>query len=42
MILNNLVALKVFTGTHQSLLESNDYYQAMVANQKTAGLAEGV
>jgi ABC-type multidrug transport system fused ATPase/permease subunit len=25
-------------GTHQSLLESNDYYQAMVANQKTAGL----
>jgi ABC-type multidrug transport system fused ATPase/permease subunit len=29
-------------GNHQSLLESNDYYQAMVANQKTAGLAEGV
>jgi ABC-type multidrug transport system fused ATPase/permease subunit len=29
-------------GTHQSLLESNDCYQAMVANQKTGGLAEGV
>jgi ABC-type multidrug transport system fused ATPase/permease subunit len=30
------------TGTHQSLLDSNDYYQAMVANQKTAGLAQAV
>jgi ABC-type multidrug transport system fused ATPase/permease subunit len=28
-------------GTHQSLLDRNDYYQAMVANQRTVGLAEG-
>jgi ABC-type multidrug transport system fused ATPase/permease subunit len=29
-------------GTHESLLESSEYYRSMVAYQKTGGLAEGV